>query len=270
MRIEKDVSAEKLSTYKGGGVVKTLYLPETDEELLSVADGAFILGGGSNVIISDGEIDTPVVSTKLLRKITYDGEVHAEAGARITEVISFAKTYGLGGLEFLAGVPATVGGAVKMNAGAFLYETKDYASKIKVLNSDSAKWQSTDEIDWGYRKGVVGVVSEVAFKLEKVNPEEVNFRLCEYIKRRRKTQPQMPSVGSVFKTAEMSAGEYIDLCGLKGTRIGGAEISSVHANFIVNVGGGTAKDFISLAVLVENRVKEKFGITLEREFEVLV
>lgn len=270
MRIEKNVSAERLSTYKGGGVVETLYLPETEEEFVSVTAGAFILGGGSNVIISDGEIATPVVSTRLLNDVEVeDGVVYAEAGARVSKVASVAREFGLGGLEFLAGVPATVGGIVKMNAGAFSSETKDYVLKIKVLNAGNAKWLDRDEIDWGYRKGATGTVLAVLFGLEKTSAECSKDKALRCIERRRETQPQQPSVGSVFKKAELPAGKYIDLAGLKGTRIGGAMISPVHANFIVNVGGGSAEDYIALAELCERRVKEKFGITLEREFEVL-
>ncbi len=270
MRIEKNVGAERLSTYKGGGVVGALYIPETEEEFVSVVAGAFILGGGSNVIISDGETETPVVSTRLLNNVKVEnGTVYAETGARVSKVLSVAREFGLGGLEFLAGVPATVGGIVKMNAGAFSSETKDYVLKIKVLNGDSIKWLDCDEISWGYRKGVEGTVLAVMFGLEKTSAECSKDRALRYIKRRREIQPQQPSVGSVFKKSELPAGKYIDLAGLKGTSIGGAMISPVHANFIVNVGGGSAENYIALAELCERRVKEKFGITLEREFEVL-
>lgn len=269
MRIEKNVSAKTLSTYKGGGVIKSLYLPETEDEFLSL-QGAYILGGGSNVIIADGEISTPVASTKLLNRVWFeDGKIHTQAGAKVSSVTAVARSFGLGGLEFLAGVPATVGGIVKMNAGAFLHETKDYVDKIKVSSGFSAKWIDALDITWGYRKGVDGAVVEVVFRLENLSADESRARAKKCVETRMKTQPRLPSVGSVFKKADLPAGKHIDLCGLKGKRIGGAEISALHANFIVNVGGGNASDFLSLARLAEHTVKEKFGITLEREFEVL-
>lgn len=269
MRIEKNASANTLSTYKGGGVIKTLYLPETEDEFCSL-QGAYILGGGSNVIVANGEISTPVASTKLLNRVWIDdGKIHAQAGARVSSVMAEARKYGLGGLEFLAGVPATVGGIVKMNAGAFLHETKDYVDKIKVSSGVSAKWIDARNIPWGYRSGVDGMIVEVAFRLEDLPVDESKARAKRCVETRGKTQPRLPSVGSVFKNADMPAGKYIELCGLKGKRIGGAEISALHANFIVNVGGGSASDFFSLVRLAEYSVKEKFGITLEREFEVL-
>lgn len=270
MRIERNVSAEKITTYKGGGTVKTLYLPETQKELFNVARDCFILGGGSNLIIADGLVDVSVASTALLNKVWIeDGKLHAEAGARISRVISCGREYGLGGLEFLSGVPATVGGAVKMNAGAFLHETKDYISQIKVLNGDCAEWINSSQVEWGYRKGVEGVISEVGFTLENVAETESIKRAQEYLRERKNRQPSLPSAGSVFKNADLSAGRYIDLCGLKGKRIGGAEVSEKHANFIVNIGGGSAGDYIALADLARNAVEDKFGVKLIREFEVL-
>lgn len=270
MRIERNVSAEKITTYKGGGVIKTLYLPETQEELFDVARDCFILGGGSNIIIADGVVDVPVASTALLNKVWIeDGKLHAEAGAKISKAISFGREYGLGGFEFLSGVPATVGGVVKMNAGAFLRETKDYISKIKVLNGDCAEWLDSSAVDWEYRKGAKGVIYEVEFALENTAREESIRRARGYLCERKNRQPSLPSAGSVFKNADLPAGKYIDLCGLKGKRIGGAEVSEKHANFIVNTGGGSASDYIALANLARKSVEDKFGVKLIREFEVL-
>ncbi len=291
------VGAEDLSTYKGGGKCR-VFEPKNVEEFLGVVGASlanwqapFLIGGGSNLIVADGVCKSVVVSTRWLNKVkllSVDdknkvGYVYAECGARVQDVTRFAREFSLGGLEFLWGVPASVGGVVKMNASAFLSQTSDYVSKIDILSVDCANVYQFDgcannveiasvdknEIDWGYRKGVGDTIVGVVFCLPFVDKHKSCKLAKDCLDARRKKQPRLPSVGSVFKNGNVASGKLIEQCGLKGVRFGGAEISPLHANFVVNVGGGTANDFLRLVKLCESEVWCKFGVKLEREFCLL-
>ncbi|MDE6303012.1 MAG: hypothetical protein K2M36_05445, partial [Clostridia bacterium] len=182
-------------------------------------------------------------------------------------------------MDFLAGVPATVGGAIRMNAGAFAEQTLDYVREIRFLRLDRLKHgeycdtvtinAENENTFFGYRQGVRNIVLGAVFEGKQMSAEESLARAREYAAKRTAKQPKLPSCGSVFKNGAVPSGKLIDECGLKGTHIGGAQISEMHANFIVNTGGATAKDFMLLVKLCEEKVKEKFGITLEREFVYL-
>lgn len=261
-----------MSAYKGGGKVKTLYLPESAEEFKTLLENGTdkILGGGSNTLIPDGIIEE-AISTSRLSGVKADGNyVFVDAGASVHSVLKLCAENGLGGLEFLSGVPASIGGALKMNAGAFLHEIKDYVCKIDVLTSDFAvKTIDANDVNWGYRRGVDGVVLSAVLRFDSLDRELIEENKRAYMAKRRERQPSAPSLGSVFKRADKAAGIYLDCAGLKGERHGGAEISRVHANFIVNVGGGSADDYLFLVSLAEKRVFELYGVMLEREFVVL-
>lgn len=274
----KNVSAKNLSTYKGGGKIKSIMLPETAAELCDAVLHSrlsgiepYLLGGGSNTIISDGEINRTVISTRRLNDIEVENEfVICGAGASLGRIIQVGRTFGLGGLEFLGGVPATVGGALSMNAGAYSAEISDYADEIYVLTPECEICTlSSSSIAWGHRKGVCGIIAGAKLRLVKMDLDASALRMKECLNRRKLSQPRLPSVGSVFKKADKPAGYYVDNAGLKGTKKGGAEISRLHANFIVNTGDGTAEDFLYLATLAEKRVFEQFGVRLEREFKLL-
>ncbi len=291
------VGGEDISTYKGGGKCR-VFEPKSMAELGAVVGASyalfqvpFLLGGGSNVIVADGVVDRVVVSTRHLNKIKLVrvddkkklGYVYAECGARVQDVTKIAREFGLGGFEFLWGVPCTVGGVTKMNAGAFSTKMSDYIHKIDILSVDFANWYAfnnrsvnlnatridKNEIAWGYRQGVCEIVVGVLFALPFVE-KEVSLGLArECLQARRTKHPMLPSVGSVFKNGDVPSGRLIEACGLKGMKIGGAQISAVHANFIVNVGGGSASDFLKLVKLCEREVYCAFGVKLQREFCLL-
>ncbi len=274
MKIIENAKATNFSTYGGKGIICKIYLPETTLEFANILGKnngtASILGGGSNTLIPDGENQVVVVSTSELQRVEVQGNfVRAEAGVRLSKLMKIARENNLGGIEFLSGIPASVGGIVKMNAGAFGAETAVYLDKITVLTADNAKIEKCAPFDFGYRKGACDVVLTAMFKLESVSNEESFEREREFLKRRRNSQPKGRSLGSVFKNTGLGAGYYIDKVGLKGTRRGGAEISTKHANFIVNLGDGSAEDYLYLHDLAKQRVYEEFGITLEREFVIL-
>lgn len=157
-----------------------------------------------------------------------------------------------------------------MNAGAFGKEIADYVVEIERLSPDFAKIEklTRSDVRFGYRKGAEGTVLRATLLLPKTSEEESRARAAEFLFERRKKQPRQPSCGSVFRKGTLPAGFYIEKAGLKGVRLGGAEISRVHANFIVNTGGASAADFMGLAELAERRVEELFGERLEMEAEI--
>lgn len=307
-----NVGASGLNTFRTGGVIKHLLLPRDATQLAAIINalGAhsikpFVLGGGSNTIISDGIINTPVISTRRLDRIMFDGHsVQAEAGVTIASLIAQARKHNLGGLEFLAGVPGTVGGMVHGNAGAFGAETADYIDKVKILNpvcaineeiasddssgvisgvisgvlsGDAAAYGKKDafislnkkECGFSYRKGVNGIIVSATFKLLRTNKSAAEKKAWGYMAKRGVKQPRLPSCGSVFKNGEQPTGLLVDLCGIKGLKCGGAEISSLNGNFIVNAGGATTGDFLFLVERAECEVEKKFGFKPEREFVFL-
>lgn len=274
MIISKNVEANRLSTYGGKGVVKTLVIPESKEEFVAVirdkGDDAFILGGGSNLIIPDGENTKTVVSTKCLSHVEFDGSrVRVDGGARVSSLIKECRLKGLTGLEFLVGVPASIGGAVKMNAGAFKCEIGSLIAEITVLSADGDVKTLFPPFLFSYRKGCRDVVLDVTLSLKPADTGYIDNLLKHNLAVRHSTQPRGRSVGCTFKNVGLSAGYYIDKAGLKGERVGGAEISTLHGNFIVNRGDGSATDFLTLVERAKTRVEELFQITLEEEFILL-
>lgn len=274
MIISKNVEANRLSTYGGKGVVKNLIIPENKEEFVDVirdkGDDAFILGGGSNLIIPDGENTKTVVSTKCLNHIEFDGSrVRVDAGARVSSLIKECRLKGLTGLEFLVGVPASIGGAVKMNAGAFKCEIGSLITEITVLSADGDVKTLFPPFLFSYREGCRDVVVDVTLSLKPADTGYIDNLLKHNLDVRHNTQPRGRSVGCTFKNVGLSAGYYIDKAGLKGERVGGAEISTLHGNFIVNKGEGSATDFLTLVERAKTRVEELFQITLEEEFILL-
>ena len=274
MIISKNVEANRLSTYGGKGVVKNLIIPENKEEFVDVirdkGDDAFILGGGSNLIIPDGENTKTVVSTKCLNHVEFDGDrVRVDGGARVSSLIKECRLKGLTGLEFLVGVPASIGGAVKMNAGAFKCEIGSLIAEITVLSADGDVKTLFPPFLFSYRKGCRDVVVDVTLSLKHADTKHIDNLLKHNLAVRHNTQPRGRSVGCTFKNVGLSAGYYIDKAGLKGERVGGAEISTLHGNFIVNKGEGSATDFLTLVERAKTRVEELFQITLEEEFILL-
>lgn len=280
----KSVSAKELLTIRIGGVLKNAFAPRSVKELARLLDEfeilgikPFILGGGSNVVADDGEIETPVLLTKYMDGVRIEnGVAFCECGVKIGDVLRLARESNLGGLEFLAGVPLTIGGAIKMNASAFGRQIFDLVERVFVLSRACEKRacdmppkvveKKKDEIDFAYRKGAEGIVVGAILRLDEISAGESKRLSQECLKLRREKQPIGLSVGSVFKNGDQPAGKLIEGCGLKGLKIGGAKISEKHANFIVNEDGATASDFLALVETCEREVAKKFNVQLEREF----
>jgi UDP-N-acetylmuramate dehydrogenase len=234
----------------------------------------YILGAGSNTLIGSAK-RTLIISDMLLDKsIEYHAdEVVASSGIKINDFIKGVSTKCYCGLEFLYGIPAHIGGAIYMNAGAYEKSISDYINWIDVVTVDAELRYNREDIHWGYRKIVVdGMITRVGFSLEKFDdPGTFSYTLKNFVEKRNSSHPMnMPSLGCFFKNPDsISAGMLIDKAGLKGYRIGDAMVSEKHGNFLVNVGSATFDDFENLINVVKKVVFETHNITLELEIRII-
>ena len=240
-----------------------------------------VLGSGSNVLISDHGIDRIILLNRA-NTITIDPAqdppyVYAEAGATLGTVARQTALRGLSGMEWAAPVPGTVGGALYGNAGAYGYDMSKIIKMAKILHGTEGIQDWTgEELDHQYRSSILKrehlpvVILSATFKVEKTSREEAWEKVKSYQARRKKSQPPGASMGSMFKNPPGDyAARLIEAAGLKGFRIGNAEISPVHANFIINLEAAAAQDIWQLIRTVQETVYEKFGVHLEPEIEVL-
>jgi len=236
-----------------------------------------VLGNGSNLLVRDEGVAGVVLRIrKVLDEVEVEGNrLTAGSGASFPAVANFAASRGLAGLEFAAGIPGTLGGAVLMNAGWHEHELGNVVEHVVWLELDgTVRELARESCGFGYRtsvfRGQRGVVLGAALDLAEEDPAEVRARLDEFASSRRRNQPtDQPSCGSVFlKPPGDFAGRLIDTAGLKGTRVGGIEVSPKHANFFINVGGATAADVLELVEHVERIVESRHGVKLVREFEI--
>jgi UDP-N-acetylmuramate dehydrogenase len=233
----------------------------------------YVLGGGSNLLITDKVIETPVLKLgsgfNFIKKKS-EGLLEIGAGTPLTGVLNFCIKNNLQGLEVFAGMPATIGGMTVKNASSFGREFFSFIRKIEMIDKEGKKRiLSKEEVGHGYRNTSLGggVITKVSLVLR--DGENIKKMLKKCIEERMKRQDiNSPSAGCIFKNPKSkSAGFLIEQCGLKGATIGGASISSQHANFIVNRGGASAQDVIRLINLVKEKVHNKCGVLLEEEIE---
>ncbi len=236
------------------------------------------LGNGSNILVSDSGIRGLVIMTDRMHRITVgnNGTMEAWAGAPLSRVATIAKNYGLTGLEFAFGIPGSIGGAVYMNAGAYNRQMNNVITATEYVDEDGNLCTVEGEAHkFGYRtscfKDTRHIIIKTHLQLTTGDEAEIADLMKQYTQARKEKQPlELPSAGSTFKRPEgYFAGKLIEDCGLKGRRIGGAEVSTKHAGFIVNVGGAKATDVLELVDVVKNEVQEKFGVTLEPEIKFL-
>jgi UDP-N-acetylmuramate dehydrogenase len=280
---------ERLSDYTSwrvGGPADRLYLPWDSTDLVTFlssgsagGEPVFWLGLGSNLLIRDGGIRGLVICTKgRLKQLSRldDHRIYVESGVPCAHVAKFCGELGWGGAEFLAGIPGTMGGALAMNAGAFGGETWNLVERVRALTNDgSLAWRERSRFTIGYRT-VVGLQPDECFlgaelRLCPGDTAESRQRIRELLARRAASQPtNMPSCGSVFRNPEGDhSGRLIEASGLKGFRIGGAQVSPKHANFIVNTGGATAQDIELLIRHVQDVVGERQGVELHPEVRIV-
>ncbi|MCA0971698.1 UDP-N-acetylmuramate dehydrogenase [Halobacillus litoralis] len=269
---------------KLGGKADFFITPTSYEEVQHVVKLAkedhipfTLLGNGSNLIIRDGGIRGIVINLKHLNQITCDGHsVVAQSGSRIIDASRYALRQNLSGLEFACGIPGTVGGALYMNAGAYGGEVKDVLDHALVVDRDgNLVKREASELDLDYRTSNIpergDIVVEATFHLKPASFEEIKAVMDDLTHKRESKQPlEYPSCGSVFKRPPgYFAGKLIQDSDLQGTNIGGAEVSTKHAGFIVNKDDATTSDYISLIEHVQKTVREKFGVELEREVRII-
>ncbi|MCL2397015.1 MAG: UDP-N-acetylmuramate dehydrogenase [Defluviitaleaceae bacterium] len=273
------------TTFKVGGPADIFVTPENPEELAHVLkacrDGAvpyFVLGNGSNLLVKDGGVRGVVislVSTCDVRLLT-ENTLYAQAGALLPQVSKFALAHSLSGFEFAEGIPGSVGGAVCMNAGAYDSEIGDIFHSAQIIDGDGRLFEiSAADMAFSYRKSAAQkegwVVVSATFKLSPGDKSAIAAKMVHLKEQRTTKQPlNLPSAGSTFKRPPGKfAGKLIMDAGLRGYAIGGAQVSEKHCGFVVNTGGATAADILTLMDHVQCTVQEKFGIWLEPEVRII-
>lgn len=268
------------TTMRVGGPADIFVEPETEAQVLSVIEFAqahsipmLLLGNGSNLLISDEGYRGIVLHIgKQMSAITCEGSViTAQAGALLSAVSRFAADRSLTGFEFAAGIPGSIGGGACMNAGAYGGEMKDVVVSARVLDHGKIRTVPANELDFAYRHSAImennWLVLSVTLQLRPGNQEEILATMADLAARRRAKQPvQYPSCGSFFKRPTgYFAGALIEGANLKGCTIGGAQVSQLHAGFVINIGGATATDIYRLMKHIQNTVLDQSGVRLEPE-----
>lgn len=272
------------TTFGIGGAARYFYEPTNEEEVVRALEEIrdlgvpyFVLGNGSNLLVSDEGYDGAILhlARNFGRIRREENRIHAESGALLAQAARFAAREGLSGLEPLSGIPGSVGGAVTMNAGAYGGETKDVIEHVRILTKDGVREYTNEEMRFAYRHSLItdegGIVLEATYLLEPDEPEEIFARIEDYATRRNAKQPvEMKSAGSTFKRPEGHfAAKLIEDAGLKGFRYRNAGVSAKHAGFVVNYGDATAAEVLATIKMVQKIVYERFGVRLEPEMKTL-
>ncbi|MFN7250936.1 MAG: UDP-N-acetylmuramate dehydrogenase [Anaerobacillus sp.] len=273
------------TTWKIGGPARVLVIPKDIDSFITTlkitSEGkvpVFIIGRGSNLLISDEGLEGVVIkiSDCLDHLEVNDEEVRVGAGFSLIKLATILSKQGLSGLEFAGGIPGSVGGAVFMNAGAHKSDISKILMKARVLYPDgTTQWYSNEEMEFSYRTSRLqrdkGICLEAVFQMKKGDREEIVAEIQKNKEYRKKTQPwDYPCCGSVFRNPlPHHAGKLIEEAGLKGFTIGGAQVSTMHANFIVNVGGAKASDVLQLIDHIKAEVYRKFQVEMETEVELV-
>lgn len=279
----RDAPMSARTSVRVGGPADLLVRPADADDLVSLLAAArraavplHVLGGGTNLLVADSGVRGVVVRlpAELGQERTEGEMLLLSAGAPTSRLVQRALALGLGGCEFAAGIPGTLGGAVAMNAGTRIGEMKDLVTRVEVATADGLRWIQAAELGFAYRTCRLppgAVATRVELRLRRGDPAAIRAAMEADQAHRRRTQPlHQPSWGSTFRNPPGDhAGRLVEAVGLKGHRIGGAMWSDVHANFVVNLGGATARDCLALIRLARTRVRERFGIDLHLEVRLL-
>jgi len=322
LNIKKNISLASYTTFKIGGLAKLFTEVKNKKEIIEALNYAkknnlkyFILAGGSNILISDGGFNGLVIKLQATRlpdgqasyklsgyarsgKARQHEKIKAGAGVNLSEVVSKSAETGLSGLEWAAGIPGTVGGAVRGNAGAFGYSMANVVENIEILNTDSLKTEiyNLEKCKFEYRTSAFKqnqniIILSVTLKLKKDNVEKIQQRVENIISKRKEKQPRFPSAGSFFKNPiikdeeiikrfesdtglkmkddKIPAGWLIEEADLRGKKIGGAQVNEKHGNFIINTGNATAEDVIMLASIIKQKIRSVFNVQLMEEAQMV-
>ena len=280
-QVRTDEPMSSHTTFRIGGTADYFVMPSSVEELQAIIRllkksdmNYYVIGNGSNLLVGDKGYPGVILQiSDACQQIEAEGNrLQVQAGAALSKVALFAMERGLEGLEFAAGIPGTVGGGVVMNAGAYGGEMKQVVESVRVLSSEGEILTlDNDTMEFGYRTSIIRnrnfTVLSVTFRLREGNREEIRARIEDFQKRRMEKQPlNYPSAGSTFKRPEgYFAGKLIMDAGLRGFQIGDARVSDKHCGFVVNVGKATARDVTDVIEEVQEKVRERFGVSLERE-----
>lgn len=305
--IKKNVKLAPFTTFKIGGPAKYFFVAKNKKEIIFAISVAkklnlpfFILGGGSNILVADEGFEGLVIKVESRMLKVEGGSIFAEAGVLLSKLVNIALKNTLTGLEWAVGIPGTVGGAIYGNCGAFGKSISDVVKEVEIFDvkNEKVKILKNEDCQFAYRNSIFKrnknlIILSTKIQLKKDDKEEIKKRTKEFLEYRKETQPlNFPSAGSVFmnyelrimnyellkkfpevkefnKKRQIPAGWLVEKSGLKGKKIGKAQISKKHANFILNLGGASAKDVKKLIKLAKKKVKEKFGIILEEEIQYL-
>ena len=284
-KIEKDISLSTLTTYKTGGIAKLVVYPNNINNLKQMLKlihkyniKYFILGKGSNTLFSDKEFNGVIIKLDKLNNFKIkQTEIYVESGMILSKLVQASVKNELTGLECAIGIPGTIGGAIYMNAGAYGNNMSNIVKSVIVLNEKfQIKEIPLEKLKFDYRysifqdnKNLICVAANI--KLEHGNHDEIASKIKENLLKRKNSQPlEYPSAGSVFRNPKGNyAGKIIEELGLKGKIIGGAEISTKHANFIINKNNASSSDILNLIKLVQKEVKDKYKIDLKLEQQLV-
>lgn len=284
-KIEKDISLSTLTTYKTGGIAKLVVYPNNINNLKQLLKlihkhniKYFILGKGSNTLFSDKEFNGVIIKLDKLNNFKIkQTEIYVESGMILSKLVQASIKNELTGLEFAIGIPGTIGGAIYMNAGAYGSKMSNIVKSVIVLDEKlQIEEIPLEKLKFDYRysifqanKNLICVAANI--KLEHGNHDEIDSKIKENLLKRKNSQPlEYPSAGSVFRNPEGNyAGKIIEELGLKGKNIGGAEISTKHANFIINKNNASSSDILNLIKLVQKEVKDKYKIDLKLEQQLV-
>ncbi|MDD3497983.1 MAG: UDP-N-acetylmuramate dehydrogenase [Candidatus Moranbacteria bacterium] len=306
LNIQKNIPLAPYTTFKIGGPAKFFVEAKSESDIADSIDYAknnnkdfFIFSGGSNLLVSDNGLDGLAIKISNSSIEIKDREVFCGAGTSLSQLAMETAKNNLGGLEWAAGIPGTVGGAIAGNAGAFGGEISDNLIEVKTLSVEEGKLMTFEkkDCDFGYRNSLFKknsgkfILISAVFDMEAGKREESEKKIGDIIKKRKEKQPRYPSAGSFFKNPvvnkeeiinkferdtglkikddKIPAGWLIEEVGLKGKKIGGAKVSEKHSNFIINTGNATAEDVIILSSLIKAKVRDRFGIQLEEEVKLI-
>ena len=292
LEIKQKEPLSKHTTFAIGGPAKYFAVVKTKEEVLEAigfAEGKklpfFVLGGGSNILINDGGYDGLIIKIQIGGVKVGEDTITAGAGALLSQMVNESANKGLSGLEWAAGIPGTIGGAINGNAGAHGRSVSESAREIVVLAEEGGKWKekkySNKECGFEYRKSKFKhlanreIILEIILKLQKSDVEKVRGEIRNTILQRKGKIPAQPSAGCVFKNIKKdgqlvsAVGKLVEECGLKGVKSGNAEIPHLHGNYVINLGGAKSEDVLKLINLCKQKVKDRFNLELEEEIIVM-
>ena len=280
-QVKKDEPMKSHTTFRVGGPADYFVTPQTAEEVAKVIEACtqekvpyYIVGNGSNLLVSDKGYEGVIIQIyKQMNQVKVEGaQIHAQAGALLSMIAKRALDAELTGFEFAAGIPGTLGGACVMNAGAYGGTISDVLLYARVITKENGILELTpEELELGYRTSNIEkngyIVSSVVLKMKKGNPEEIKALIADFTERRKSKQPlEYPSAGSTFKRPEgYFAGKLIGDAGLRGFRVGDAQVSEKHCGFVINRGNASAAEIMELMRQVEDKVEENSGVRLEAE-----